>query len=1053
MTPSQQPWALPTTPTADRGRTLAPRSWVRSDAAHVDLSGHWRFLLHDSVSGDDPADALPAVADPTLGDAQLDSLGWRDIEVPSSWVLDRFGRHLGEHGHPTYTNVQYPFPLDPPFVPDENPTGDHRRRFDLPEDWETSGRDVLRLLGAESIAQIWLNGTWIGLTQGSRLSHEFDVTGLLRTTGNVLSIRVSQWSPASYVEDQDEWWLPGLFREVELLKRPLGCLDDVFVLADYAWKDGTGRLAVQLDAEASAYPVRLSVPELGIEHVFESAGSPTELSVGPVEPWSAESPRLYELTIAATGETVTLRTGFRHVEITQGSLRVNGAKITLHGVNRHEVTRHLGRCFDEEWVRADLALMKSFNVNAIRTSHYPPHPRVIELADEMGFWVILENDLETHGFELNGWKDNPTDEPVWREALLDRQRRTVERDKNHPSVIIWSLGNEAHTGRNLAEAAQWVRQRDPSRPLHYEGDYAGRYSDFNSRMYPSVRKVSEFLEGTHSPLAPHRPVHGISVTDAAAIAHKPFILCEYAHAMGTGPGNVIAYIDQMSDDHHAGGCVWEWRDHALDRRLPDGRLTLGYGGDFGEPVHDGTFVCDGLVDADSRPSAGLVAWANAVAPVQAHGDDEGHVTVTSRRDLAAVDGLLLRWQLVTPGLVRAGETALPSLAPHSSQEVDLPQLREAVRASRDEHEAPVALTLAVLDPSTPGIDPRAPREVGPDGQLLLPGIGENDEQGRRVLSVWQQVTAEPVLPSPLRVIEPQDDGEQWDGVFGPLRFDPRTGALAELGPWQTGPLTPQVWRAPTDNDEGYFGESAWTLDPQDPLDTAREDRSTSSADHWRAARLQMLTQRLVEVRHDGSELLVRLRGGVPSRELFLDTQLAYRLDGELVHVRATMLPSGNDWPPVVPRLGLSWRLPVGDWSANWFGTGPTENYVDMSEGARLGRFTAGWRDLWAPAIKPQEAGNRTGLRELELRVGYHALHLETRPEAEFGYPGFSVSPWSATEISSVRHQDELGEPSGLWLNLDAAHHGIGSRSCGPDVLPAHSAAPRAASLSFSLRLS
>ncbi|SER72390.1 beta-galactosidase [Propionibacterium cyclohexanicum] len=1051
MAGHEQPWTLPTVPTPDRGRVCAPRSWLHSDAAHIDLSGQWRFLLHERA--DEGTDReLPAVADPALGDADLDALGWQHIEVPSSWVLDHFGRQLGDHGHPAYTNVQYPFPLDPPHVPDENPTGDHRRTFDLPADWGEGGHDLLRLLGAESIAQIWLNGTWIGLTQGSRLTHEFDVTGLLRAHGNVLSIRVSQWSPGSYLEDQDEWWLPGLFRTVELLKRPEGGLDDVFVVADFDPHTRTGSLAVQLDAEPDAYPVRLSIPELGVDQLIESACSSVALSVGPVEPWSAERPRLYELTVRCAGETLTLRTGFRHVEIADGVLRVNGAKITLQGVNRHEVNRHLGRCFDEQWVRDDLALMKSFNVNAIRTSHYPPHPRVIELADEMGFWVVLENDLETHGFELSGWKDNPTDEPMWREALLDRQRRTVERDKNHPSVIVWSLGNEAHTGRNLAEAAQWVRQRDPSRPIHYEGDYEGRYSDFYSRMYPSVREVAEFLRGSHSPLAPHRSVHGVPVPDAAAIAHKPFFLCEYAHAMGTGPGNISAYIEQMSDEHHAGGCVWEWRDHALDRRLDDGRLTLGYGGDFGEAVHDGTFVCDGLVDADSRPSSGLVAWANAVAPVFARSDDQGRVQVHCRRDLEALDGLLLAWQVVTPSAARTGEVRLPSLSPGTVVDIDAPGLRTALGALGASGGEPRAVTVAVLDPHTPGISAREPREIGPDGRALLPGVGESDGQGRRVLSIRQHLAEGPRKPLARRVVEPIGDDAPWDGRFGPLRFDPAHGTLRGLGEWDTGPLSPQIWRAPTDNDEGFFGESSWLTDPGDSLEADRGDAAISSASRWRAARLHMLTERLVEVRHCGDELAVRLRGGVPSHDLVLDTQLRYRLDGEAVHVWASLVPSGAGWPLVVPRLGLSWRLPVGDWTATWFGTGPTENYVDMAEGVRVGRFRADWQELWAPTIRPQEAGNRQGLRELELSCEGRSLRLSTQAEAQFGHPSFSLSGWSAVELSQTAHHDELGEPSGLWLNLDAVQHGIGSRSCGPDVLPYHSARPRAACVSFTLRL-
>lgn len=395
----------------------------------------------------------------------------------------------GAHGRPIYTNIRFPFPIDPPHVPDENPTGDYRRHFDLPAGWSDAERVLLRFDGVESLFRVWVNGVEVGGASGSRLAHEFDVTAEVRAGDNTVAVRVHQWSAASYVEDQDQWWLPGIFRDVTLLARPVGGIEDVWLRTGY--EDGHGRIEAEVTAEASAFPVTLRIPELAIEHVWNAPGEITPLDVPAVLPWSAEVPRLYEATVSTAAESVALRVGFRTVEIRGDLFLVNGRRVVFHGVNRHETHPERGRVFDEEHAREDLARMKRFNVNAIRTSHYPPHPRLLDLADELGFWVVLECDLETHGFDQVDWVGNPSDDPAWREVCLDRIRRTVERDKNHPGIVIWSLGNEAGTGGNLAAMSAWVHARDAGRPVHYEGDYTGEYTDIYSRMYASVPETEQ----------------------------------------------------------------------------------------------------------------------------------------------------------------------------------------------------------------------------------------------------------------------------------------------------------------------------------------------------------------------------------------------------------------------------------------------------------------------------------------------------------------------------------------------------------------------------------
>src|SRR3954452_9131577 len=406
------------------------RAFLRSDAPSLSLNGDWAFRC--SERADLPADFV---------DRDFDDTEWARLPVPSHWQLHGYGA-------PAYTNVRYPFPVEPPFVPDENPTGDYRRPFEAPGSF--SGPAVLRFEGVDSCARVWLNGSYLGTTRGSRLPAEFEVGGVLRPGGvNVLAVRVHQWSSGSYLEDQDMWWLSGIFRDVRLLARPASAaIDDVFVHADYDHVSGRGQLRV----DVPGVEARVTVPELGVA----ALGGET-VAVERVEAWSAEIPRLYECVVASATERVTLRIGFRRVVIEDGLLQVNGHRVQLHGVNRHEFDPAAGRTVGEELMRRDLELMKAHNVNAVRTSHYPPHPRFLELCDEYGLYVIDECDLETHGFEPLGWRANPADDPAWRNALVDRMQRMVERDKNHPSVILWSLGNESGAGSGLAAMADWTR--------------------------------------------------------------------------------------------------------------------------------------------------------------------------------------------------------------------------------------------------------------------------------------------------------------------------------------------------------------------------------------------------------------------------------------------------------------------------------------------------------------------------------------------------------------------------------------------------------------------
>ena len=628
--------------TPGSGRRTPPRARLRTDAPELSLNGEWDFRW---APAGEPSGA------------------WETLPVPSHWVLHGHGRY----GRPQYTNVQFPFPIDPPHVPDENAVGDHRRTFDRPG-WDVA-RVLLRFDGAESVYRVVLNGTEVGVGKGSRLVQEFDVTGLLVAGRNELVVRVHQWSSMSYVEDQDQWWLPGIFRDVTLLGRPRAGLDDVWLRAGYTGGRGT------VDPEITGtFPVTLTIPELGVQRRFATLADLAAVDVGPVQPWTAETPRLYDATVTSPGETVSLRLGFRTVAIEGARFTVNGRPVTFRGMNRHETHPERGRVFDEAHARTDLLAMKRHNVNAIRTSHYPPHHRVLELADELGFWVVLENDVETHGFVDAGWRGNPSDDPAWEAVYLDRIARTVERDKNHACVVLWSLGNEAGTGRNLAATAQWVRRRDPGRPVHYEGDATGAYTDVYSRMYPSPAEVAAIC-------ADSGVIPGLSAVQTQRVRSLPFLMCEYAHAMGNGPGALDTYDAQAdASPRHHGGFVWEWRDHGILTHTADGTPYYAYGGDFGEVVHDGNFVMDGMVLPDDTPTPGLAEFAAVNAPVVLAVDGTV-LRVTNRHHSSSTRHLRFVAAVEDDGGLRSeAEIAVPAVDAGGSATVDLPEWERAPHA-------------------------------------------------------------------------------------------------------------------------------------------------------------------------------------------------------------------------------------------------------------------------------------------------------------------------------------------------------------------------------------
>ncbi|MFH8932806.1 glycoside hydrolase family 2 TIM barrel-domain containing protein [Streptomyces griseosporeus] len=928
------------------GGALPPRAWyAASDAKSLSLNGSWRFRLSATADAEDDSFAEPG----------HDTGDWAEVTVPGHWVLQG-------HGAPIYTNHLYPFPVDPPRVPTENPTGDHVRHFDLPADWPADGAAVLRFDGVESCARVWLNGTDIGEFKGSRLPHEFAVGHLLRPAGNVLAVRVHQWSAGSYLEDQDQWWLPGIFRDVTLLHRPAGCVLDFFVHASYDHVSGEGTLRVDSDTDG-----RVTVPELDLDLATG------ESATVPVEPWTAETPRLYDGVLATEGERVPLRIGFRTVELSDGLIKVNGTAVLFKGVNRHEWHPERGRALDAETMREDVLLMKRHNINAVRTSHYPPHPAFLDLCDELGLWVIDECDLETHGFTEQGWRDNPVDDDRWTPALLDRAARMVERDKNHPSVVMWSLGNEAGTGRGLTAMAEWIRGRDASRLIHYEGDLDCRDTDVYSRMYAAhaeVERIGRGLDGgTHKRRA------------------LPFIQCEYAHAMGNGPGGLADYQRLFEAyERLQGGFVWEWIDHGI--RHPE--LGYAYGGDFGEELHDGNFVCDGLLFPDRTPSPGLAEYKKVIEPVGFDGEG-GTVRITNKQDFADLSALAFEWSYQVEGeTAESGSLAVPPLAPGASAEVKLPE-------------------------------PPAPHPDGGETQWTVRAVLAADTAWapRGHVVAWGQfpVTARqaPAVAATARPVRGADRI-----TLGPAAFDARTGALLSIGAVAVRGLRLDVWRAPTDNDDG----ASWQDDVRHgPL--------------WRRLGLHRMRHRLDAVETAGDALTVRTRVAPAAWEFGLATVYRWTSDGTRLKLTVSVVPEG-DWTVPLPRLGVRFALSAAD-EVRWFGGGPGEAYPDTRAASMTGRWRSTVDALQTPYVRPQENGARAGVRWAELG----GLRVEGDPEF-----WLTARRWTTEQLDAARHLTDLAPGDAVWVNLDHGQHGIGSQSCGPGPLPGYFLRAEPAEFSF-----
>ncbi len=949
---------------------LPARASQAGGSVRVSLDGTWKFRY-----GRGRADLTPGFEAPDFDDA-----GFGELAVPSLWQLAGLPGSAADgsprYGAPAYTNVVYPFPVDPPRVPDDNPAGEYRRHFTLPPEWDFGGSAVIRFDGVDSCFAVFVNGAAVGHSKGSRLIREFDVTSLVRPGGNVIAVRVHQWSAGSYLEDQDMWWLSGIFRSVTLINEPPGAIRDFFVHADYDAASNTATLRVDAGG-----PATVSVPELGLAAVPANAGH----RVPGAEPWSDEQPRLYDAVLAGPGGEIAFRVGFRRIEVRDGQLRLNGRAVRFRGVNRHEWHPETGRSLDEATMRADVVLMKQHNVNAVRTSHYPPDSRFLGLCDEFGLLVIDECDLETHGFGLNGWRGNPSGDPRWLPAYLDRIQRTVERDKNHPCVIMWSLGNEAGTGGNLERMAEWARGRDPDRPIHYEGEPDAFYTDVFSQMYTGYGDLDAIGRR-------QEPVTADSGHDEHRRA-LPMMLCEYGHAMGNGPGGLADYAE-IFDRHPRlhGGFIWEWIDHGIARLTAAGERYYAYGGDFGEPVHDGNFVIDGLVFPDRTPSPGLLEAKAVFAPVRIEIDpDTQAIAVRNRHHTAGTAVYRFGWRVEDGGaLVAEGELEVPAVPAGDTFSVTFPPALDYAISTEPEDERWLTVTAALA----------ADTAWAPAGHEVAFAQARLGPQAPE-----PELRPPPGLHIGTRAMSAARTGQV---TLGGAVLDAATGELRRLGPYPVHAAALDFWRAPTDND------------------------APAVARAWRRAGLDRLTRKTLAVRCGEDGLVLRQRIAPAGADFGFLAALTWTADGMLF---IQVAPDGT-WPCPVPKTGLRLVLDAAVEEVTWFGRGPGEAYRDTHLATRIGQFSLPVGALATPYVRPQENGNRMHARRLTLSgPGGQSLAVTGYPHVDF-----TVRPWSPELLTEARHTPDLVPDGRTYVHLDAVHQGIGSASCGPPLPPGHSLA-------------
>ena len=944
------------------------------------LNGTWKFQYFNSIY--DIQDSF--------FEKNYDTENFDEIQVPSVWQMAGYDTHQ-------YTNIRYPFPFDPPYVPQDIPCGAYVHNFEYSRD-EKASKAFLNFEGVDSCFYVWINGSYIGYSQVSHMTSEFDVTDILQDGTNTVAVLVMKWCDGSYLEDQDKFRMSGIFRNVYILKRPKQAI------SDYHIKTRIEDMLAKVEIEMKFYsPLNVNISIEDRNGAVVALGSIAEegtavLEIASPELWNTENPYLYKLILETENEVIVDHIALRKIEIKDQVIYLNGQKIKFRGVNRHDSDPVTGFTISLEQITTDLTLMKQHNFNAIRSSHYPNAPFFYEMCDKYGFMVIDEADIEAHGpfmiyrkedtdyNRFKRWNEKIADDPVWEEAIVDRVKLMVERDKNRFCIVMWSMGNESAYGCNFEKALEWTKNYDPDRITQYESaryrnyDETYDYSnlDVYSRMYPALSEIQEYLDKDGS---------------------KPFLLVEYCHSMGNGPGDFEDYFQMIHDnDKICGGFVWEWCDHAIAHGTAEnGKTIYAYGGDHGEEIHDGNFCMDGLVYPDRTVHTGLLEYKNVYRPARviSYDKESGELVLHNYMDFDDLkDYVKISYELTQDGLVISkGKLPEVSAAPHSDGKINL-------KINVPESGKCYLKFIYNLKKELPLLD-----------EDYILGFDEievsKDDAKCKLAEKWLQKTG---VDSELQVKE-NDTQIHIKGREFAYTIDKRTALFTEMKfagrEYLNHPMELNIWRAPTDND--MYIKAEW------------------KKAHYDKAYTRAYTTEVVQGKH-GVKIVSHASVVAETVQKILDVTITWKIDAS-GKIDADIEATKDGEFPDLPRFGVRMFLDKKLSAARYFGMGPQESYCDKHQAASHGLYQANVDDLHEDYIRPQENGSHYDCEYVELNNSRYGIVVS----AENAF-SFNASYYTQEELEKKTHNYELTESDSVVFCVDYALNGIGSNSCGPVVL-------------------
>lgn len=943
--------------------------------AFKNLNGVWKFMFLDA----------PEYSPEGFFNSDFDVTKMDDITVPGNWQLQGYGKMH-------YSDLWYNFPINPPYVPTENPTGIYKRTFFVEESYRDK-KIIIRFCGVDSAYHLWINGKEVGYSKVARNESEFDITDLIRVgEENDVTVRVYQWSDGTYLEDQDMWWESGIFRDVELIGVPKDGINDYKVIADLddEYKNGIFKVEAFLRTTKEVN-VTFELVDAGENTVFTKTVVAKEGKacidevIADVNHWTAETPYLYKLfmTVEDDGqiiEVIPQNVGFRNIRLNGETFLVNGVAIKFKGVNRHDYSPQNGRVVSREEIEKDIILMKQFNINAIRTSHYPNSYYLYDLCDEYGMYLIAETDLECHGFELTGDYKWITDDPSWELAYVSRMTRMIERDKNHPAIIFWSLGNESAFGCNFRKMTDVAHEMDPTRLVHYEGDFDVESADVYSTMYTWIEN-------------PKKPY---LMKDIIEKSKKPHIHCEYCHAMGNGPGNLKDYQDLVyAHDKLQGGFVWEWFDHGIESFTESGEKYYRYGGDFGDDPSNKDFCIDGLIMPDRTPSPGLYEYKKVIEPITTTAVDiqKGIINLLSRYDFANLDRFNLVYKVMEDDVIlQTGFMAVPSIEARANKDITLPYDLSAIKVKPGAHYY-VNISYQLREDTRYASSGHELATAQFELPLYKEGIVVRPEG---ILNVEKEHTTLHVKGANFSL--------DFNLVNGNLMNIVRDGMqVLSKGPRLT------LWRAPISND-------------MEIIDKLKKVYFLH---------LEHEVVMNIDYHMEGNILKVEVDtiNSTTNSAWHFKTKYVYTVcpSGDiLIDVEGT--PSGRVdlAPDMLPRIGVSMHLDKSMEHVRYFGMGPGENYADSKEAAQMGLYANTVDGLFTNYVIPQENGNHMGCKWVSM-TNDRGMGLLASTEGDFN---FSASWYEDKDLDDAKHTCDLVKRDYIVFNVDYKQNALGTNSCG-----------------------